>query len=56
MATSVIDGVEEKIYITDDLTPEGIIDSLGLREPQYLETAKWGHFGHKQFNWEEDKE
>jgi S-adenosylmethionine synthetase len=28
-----------------DLTPKGIIETLKLREPQFEETARWGHFG-----------
>ena len=28
-----------------DLTPKGIIETLKLIEPQFEETARWGHFG-----------
>jgi len=34
-----------------DLTPKGIIDFLKLREPQFEETARWGHFG-GGFTWD----
>ena len=41
------------------LTPKGIIDSLGLRNPIYLATAAHGHFGREPgeggpgtFSWE----
>jgi S-adenosylmethionine synthetase len=39
-----------------DLTPRGIIEALGLRHPSgwcYRETAFHGHFGRKQFPWED---
>lgn len=35
-----------------DLTPEGIITSLDLLRPIYLETACHGHFGNSNFSWE----
>ncbi|MGL5732752.1 MAG: methionine adenosyltransferase [Metamycoplasmataceae bacterium] len=37
-----------------DLTPKGIIESLQLREPIYLQTAVYGHFGRNELNlpWE----
>lgn len=28
-----------------DLTPQGIIDHLDLRRPQFEATARYGHFG-----------
>lgn len=34
-----------------DLTPKGIIKFLKLKEPQFEETAKWGHFGNG-FTWD----
>lgn len=33
----------------DDLTPKGIIHTLGLNSPIYLKTAKYGHFGIPSF-------
>lgn len=36
-----------------DLTPQGIIDFLKLREPIFEKTARYGHFGHPNFPWEQ---
>ena len=38
-----------------DLTPNGIIHALKLRQPTYLKTAVYGHFGRNDegFTWEE---
>ncbi len=36
-----------------DLSPKGIIKTLNLRRPIYLETASYGHFGRNGFPWEE---
>lgn len=49
-ATAVVDGKEMNIE-GYDLTPKGIINSLGLNKPIFLKTAQWGHFGNK-FNWD----
>lgn len=49
-ATVSIDGILEKVK-GYDLTPKGIIEYLDLRKPQYLQTAKWGHFGNN-FKWD----
>ncbi len=35
-----------------DLTPEGIISSLGLRDVDYRETAFYGHFWRQHLPWE----
>ena len=35
-----------------DLTPEGIIEYLNLKEPIYSKTTNYGHFGRKGFSWE----
>lgn len=35
-----------------DLTPSGIIKSLNLLSPGYRPTAAYGHFGRKEFAWE----
>lgn len=35
------------------LSPKGIIDHLKLREPGYLKTAAYGHFGRPEFTWEQ---
>ena len=50
-ATVVIDGKAE-IVEGYDLTPRGIITHLDLKRPIYEETARYGHFGHKGFNWD----
>ncbi|MEA5001354.1 MAG: methionine adenosyltransferase [Endomicrobiaceae bacterium] len=34
------------------LTPQGIIDYLDLRKPVFAKTASYGHFGRKEFKWE----
>ena len=39
------DKIEESISAVFDLTPGGIIKSLGLKNPIYLQTATFGHFG-----------
>jgi S-adenosylmethionine synthetase len=54
----VADGVlEAAVRKTFDLTPKGIIDSLGLRRPIFKRTAAYGHFGREPdgdggFEWE----
>ena len=35
-----------------DLTPNGIIEYLGLREPIYTKTTNYGHFGKNDLSWE----
>ena len=42
----------EKIKNTFDLTPRGIINYLGLRNPIYKKTTNYGHFGKKDLPWE----
>ena len=39
-----------------DMTPQGIIDRLKLRDPVFLKTAAYGHFGRDdvQFTWEKE--
>tara|TARA_Y100001972_G_scaffold25518_1_gene31083 strand:+ start:602 stop:1552 length:951 start_codon:yes stop_codon:yes gene_type:complete len=48
-ATALVDGKEVNI---DDynLTPKGIVEFLGLKQPIFYETSKWGHMG-KNFSW-----
>jgi S-adenosylmethionine synthetase len=48
-ATAVIDGVETPIK-GYDLSPQGIIDFLKLREPIFGESASFGHMG-AGFSW-----
>lgn len=44
--------IVEKIREKFDLTPNGIIEYLGLREPIYTKTTNYGHFGDKDLPWE----
>ena len=45
-------------YISDnyDLTPEGIIDLLYLRDVNYNQVSSGGHFGKEFLPWEIDEE
>lgn len=36
-----------------DLTPQGIIDTLGLRRPIFRPTSTYGHFGGNTYPWEQ---
>lgn len=49
--TVIIDGAPEAIE-GYDLTPQGIIRTLGLKRPIYEQTARYGHFGHA-FPWDD---
>lgn len=49
-AIVVIDGVEEAVE-GYDLSPRGIIEILRLTEPQFEQTARYGHFGNG-FAWD----
>lgn len=51
-ATVTIDGKQESIE-GYDLSPYGIIKTLDLRRPIYEATARYGHFGHPEFSWEQ---
>ena len=44
----IIEKVKEKF----DLTPNGIIEYLGLTNPIYTKTTNYGHFGDKDLPWE----
>ena len=35
-----------------ELTPNGMIEYLGLREPIYTRTTNYGHFGKDNLSWE----
>jgi len=50
-ATVVVDGVEQRVE-GYDLTPAGIAKLLDLKRPQFEQTARYGHFGHSEFAWE----
>ena len=45
-----IEDAVEKVF---DLSPAGIIESLDLKKPIYLDTSVYGHFGRDQFTWEQ---
>ncbi len=49
-ATVTINGKQQQVT-GYDLSPKGIIESLGLRKPQYEQTARYGHFGNG-FTWD----
>lgn len=51
-ATVTVDGVQELVK-GYDLSPNGIISFLDLQRPHYEETARYGHFGHRNFVWEQ---
>ena len=48
------DKLENAVAELFDLTPEGIIEMLNLRKPQYRKVAAYGHFGRENLNvaWE----
>ena len=46
------DEISHRVRQNFDLTPRGIIGLLDLLKPQYVQTAKNGHFGHAEFGWE----
>lgn len=50
-ATVTVDGIQE-IVSGYDLSPNGITSLLDLKKPQYEQTARYGHFGHNEFSWE----
>jgi S-adenosylmethionine synthetase len=49
MAVATIDGVQEAVT-GYELRPQAIIEALDLRTPQFVETARHGHFGNG-FRW-----
>jgi len=46
------DEILEIINRNFDLTPKGIIEYLGLREPIFTKTTNYGHFGKAELPWE----
>ena len=46
------ESIETAIPKIFDLSPSGIIATLDLRKPIYLNTAAYGHFGRDGFSWE----
>lgn len=49
-ATVIADGVQQLVE-GYDLTPKGIMQALQLRQPQFEQTARYGHFGNG-FTWD----
>ncbi len=49
IAGNLLEPIVRKIF---PLTPQGIIDYLDLRKPIFAKTAAYGHFGRKEFKWE----
>jgi|SRR5690625_1574841 len=45
--------IERAIRGTFDMTPRGIIDELQLTRPIFAQTAVGGHFGRREFTWEQ---
>lgn len=45
--------IERDIRDTFDMTPRGIIDELQLTRPIFAQTAVGGHFGRREFTWEQ---
>lgn len=50
-ASVVLDGISRPVT-GYDLSPRAIIDQLELRQPQFEQTTRYGHFGHADFSWE----
>jgi S-adenosylmethionine synthetase len=50
-ATVTIDG-KQRVVEGYDLSPNGIIKFLDLKRPMYEQTARYGHFGHKNLSWD----
>ncbi len=53
--SDIIDGVSFDDIVRENfkLTPDGIIETLHLRDVHYKQTAKYGHFGIEGLPWEE---
>lgn len=48
-----INKIEEFAWNLMDLSVKGIIDKFDLKRPIYKNTAKYGHFGYREYPWEE---
>ena len=44
--------IEQYVRDSYDLTPKGIIDSLGLLDVDYNKVSAYGHFGIAELPWE----
>lgn len=47
------DEIAARIRAEYDMTPRGIIQTLGLKRPIFAATAAYGHFGREEFPWEQ---
>lgn len=47
-----IEVIEDFVWSLMDLSVKGIINKFDLRRPIYQQTAKYGHFGNKNYPWE----
>ena len=45
--------IAKKVQNLFDLTPQGIVKTLNLNRPIYLQTAAYGHFGKNYLPWEQ---
>jgi len=45
--------IAKKVQNLFDLTPQGIVKTLNLNRPIYLQTAAYGHFGKDYLPWEQ---
>ncbi len=52
--TGTVSDAEIKEFIKEllDVSVSGILTGLNLRQPLYLKTASYGHFGREEFPWE----
>ena len=46
------EGIPKEVIEKFDFRPTAIIERLGLRQPIYLSTAAYGHFGKPDLPWE----
>ena len=44
--------IEDYAWNLMDLSVKGIIEKFDLKRPIYKNTAKYGHFGYKEYPWE----
>ena len=47
-----LDRMSERLLEIYDLSPAGIIKFLKLKEPNYVKTARYGHYGNSYAEWE----
>ena len=47
------DALSKLVQQVFPLSPQGTIEHLRLRQPIYRKTAAYGHFGRKEFAWEQ---